>query len=126
MTTKGPEPGWYLDPDSDDEGKQRYWNGSEWTDHRTAGLPSPAQVPVQIVKPKRAPLPTPAIVAIAVVVVGLVVWFVLAMQKSAQEDVDNFKSIQMEGCMKRENSLNSDYTAHIKKCNKEVYGKDIG
>ncbi|UCZ61464.1 DUF2510 domain-containing protein [Mycolicibacterium phocaicum] len=125
MTTAGPEPGWYIDPDGS-EGQQRYWNGSEWTEHRTAGSPEPEPVPVRIVKSKRAPLPKPAIIAIAVAVLGAVIWGVVSMQQSARQQIDDFHSVQMQGCMKRENYKNSDYTAHLKTCNKEVYGKDIG
>lgn len=33
-----PKPGWYPDPD--DPSKQKYWDGSQWTDQRTVGVPS--------------------------------------------------------------------------------------
>ena len=32
MTAAGPEPGWCFDPD--DDTCERFWNGSEWTEHR--------------------------------------------------------------------------------------------
>lgn len=32
MTSVGPEPGWYFDPDGAES--ERYWNGVEWTEHR--------------------------------------------------------------------------------------------
>ena len=32
MTATGPEPGWCFDPD--DDTCERFWNGSEWTEHR--------------------------------------------------------------------------------------------
>lgn len=31
MSSAGPKPGWYLDPDGNDI--LRYWNGTEWTEH---------------------------------------------------------------------------------------------
>lgn len=32
MTSVGPEPGWYFDPDGGQN--ERYWNGVAWTEHR--------------------------------------------------------------------------------------------
>lgn len=32
MTSVGPEPGWYFDPDGGQN--ERYWNGTVWTEHR--------------------------------------------------------------------------------------------
>lgn len=42
MSSVGPEPGWYLDPERRDT--QRYWNGAAWTEHRkpTHGAMGPA------------------------------------------------------------------------------------
>lgn len=102
MTTVGPEPGWYVDPDGA-EGQERYWNGSEWTEHRKAtGLPAPEPVPVRVVKPKRGPLPKPAIIAMAIVFLGALIWFVLSMQQSAQQNIDDWKDLQ------RQNEQNLD------------------
>ncbi|WP_024448354.1 DUF2510 domain-containing protein [Mycolicibacterium iranicum] len=124
MTGAGPEPGWYIDPDNED--RQRYWNGSDWTEHRTAGLPDPSPVPVRIVKKKRASLPKPVFVGLVVAAVAAAVWGFVAMQQSAQQDIDDFKSSQMRSCMSREGMFNDNYSSHIKTCTKEVYGRDIG
>lgn len=32
MTSAGPDPGWYFDPDG--SASERYWNGAKWTEHR--------------------------------------------------------------------------------------------
>lgn len=34
--SEDPEPGWYPDPNSGDGATLRYWDGSSWTDHRSA------------------------------------------------------------------------------------------
>lgn len=95
MVTTGPEPGWYVDPDGA-EGQQRYWNGAEWTEHRTVGLPKPAPVPVQIVKPKRGPLPKPAIIAIAVVFLAALTWFIFEMQQQNREKIEDFRELERQ------------------------------
>lgn len=95
MTAAGPEPGWYVDPDGADG--QRYWNGSEWTEHRKAtGLAAPEPVPVRVVKPKRGPLPKPAIIAIAVAFLGGLIWFVLEMQQQDEDYVNDFQDRQRQ------------------------------
>ncbi|WP_074412545.1 DUF2510 domain-containing protein [Mycolicibacterium fortuitum] len=38
MTSAGPEPGWYFDPDGGES--ERYWNGAEWTEHRRSKPPN--------------------------------------------------------------------------------------
>ena len=40
MTTSGgnPSPGWYPDPHHRDQ--QRYWDGSDWTEHRQPNQPA--------------------------------------------------------------------------------------
>ena len=43
MTTTGPEPGWCLDPDGGEN--ERYWNGTEWTEHRRSQRPTVSQPP---------------------------------------------------------------------------------
>ena len=34
MTSAGPEAGWYFDPDNNE--RERFWNGANWTEHRRA------------------------------------------------------------------------------------------
>ena len=43
MTTPPTPAGWYPDPDG--SGGQRYWDGSEWTEHRAPATPEPAEPP---------------------------------------------------------------------------------
>ena len=40
MSANTPAAGWFTDPQ--DPSQQRYWNGSEWTEHRAPGVLSPA------------------------------------------------------------------------------------
>ena len=52
--TDAPSPGWYPSPDADDAQRQRYWDGTTWTDqYRIAaqceGPPSRITEPVAIV-----------------------------------------------------------------------------
>jgi transcriptional regulator with XRE-family HTH domain len=44
MTSAGPEPGWYFDPDGGDH--DRFWNGEAWTEHRRS-RPSTIKPPSQ-------------------------------------------------------------------------------
>lgn len=94
MTTAGPEPGWYIDPEK--EGQQRYWNGSGWTEHRTTGLPEPAPVPVRIVRHKRKPMPKPLFVALLALVVGALIWGFVAAQQSARQKIEDFDNLQRQ------------------------------
>jgi hypothetical protein len=43
VTTPPTPAGWYPDPDG--SGGQRYWDGSEWTEHRSPAIPEPAEPP---------------------------------------------------------------------------------
>jgi len=43
MTTPLPQPGWYPDPDPGAPGQQRYFDGTAWTESRTASRPVPVQ-----------------------------------------------------------------------------------
>jgi hypothetical protein len=43
VTTPPTPAGWYPDPDG--SGGQRYWDGSEWTEHRSPAAPEPAEPP---------------------------------------------------------------------------------
>ena len=43
MTTAGPKPDWYFDPDGGEN--ERYWNGIEWTQHRRSRRPTVSQPP---------------------------------------------------------------------------------
>lgn len=63
MTDPQTPPGWYPTPD----GRQRYWDGSQWTQH-LAG-PNPAQVPLP---PKKGG-------ALKWVLIGLGIFFVLGL-----------------------------------------------
>lgn len=63
MTDPQTPPGWYPTPD----GRQRYWDGSQWTQH-FAG-PNPAQVPLP---PKKGG-------ALKWVLIGLGIFFVLGL-----------------------------------------------
>ncbi|WP_304114870.1 DUF2510 domain-containing protein [Mycolicibacterium bacteremicum] len=96
MATAGPEPGWYVDPEGA-EGQQRYWNGSEWTEHRKAtGLPSPEPVPVRVVMPKRGPIPSRVKkIATACVVLAGLIWFGLEM-KAAHDRSQEFDDLQRQ------------------------------
>ncbi|WP_367185609.1 DUF2510 domain-containing protein [Mycobacterium sp.] len=50
MTTAGPEPGWYFDPDGGDH--ERFWNGEAATEHRRS-RPSTFHAPRQQVSEAR-------------------------------------------------------------------------
>ena len=43
MTSAGPEPGWYFDPDGGHN--ERYWNGVVWTEHRRSRQPTVSNPP---------------------------------------------------------------------------------
>ncbi|MDT5186690.1 MAG: hypothetical protein QOI29_4848 [Mycobacterium sp.] len=43
MTTPPTPAGWYPDPDG--SGGQRYWDGSQWTEHRSPAAPEPTEPP---------------------------------------------------------------------------------
>ena len=44
MTTPPTPAGWYPDPDG--SGGQRYWDGSQWTEHRSPAAPEPTEPPL--------------------------------------------------------------------------------
>jgi hypothetical protein len=50
MTSAGPEPGWYFDPDGGDH--ERFWNGEAWTEHRRS-KPSTFNPPPQLISETR-------------------------------------------------------------------------
>ena len=49
MTTAGPKPDWYFDPDGGEN--ERYWNGIEWTQHRRSRRPTVSQPPASFSHP---------------------------------------------------------------------------
>ena len=49
MTSAGPEPGWYFDPDGGEN--ERYWNGIEWTQHRRSRRSTVSQPPESSSRP---------------------------------------------------------------------------
>ena len=50
MTSAGPDPGWYFDPDGGDH--ERFWNGEAWTEHRRS-KPSTFNPPTQLISETR-------------------------------------------------------------------------
>ncbi len=54
MTTTGPGPGWFPDPDG--SGGQRYFDGTAWTEHRVAPV-APPPIPPYPAHPGYAPNP---------------------------------------------------------------------
>jgi hypothetical protein len=55
VTTPPTPAGWYPDPDG--SGGQRYWDGSEWTEHRSPATPEPAE-PQAAAEPPGSEQPT--------------------------------------------------------------------
>ena len=51
MTTAGPKPDWYFDPDGGEN--ERYWNGVVWTDHRRSRRPTVSQPAESFSRPPR-------------------------------------------------------------------------
>jgi hypothetical protein len=117
VVNPGPEPGWYLDPEGSD-GKTRYWNGTEWTEHRKA-TPEPTDhttpTAVRIVTPKWLKV-TFLIVALAAVVI-----FVVIAEQKSNQFVHNTQDTVMKTCMDRERDEGIDSDAvMIEKCHKEA------